>query len=689
MLSWKGRLAVVSVLLALYSLRLPAAPAPENADGLEALRSELSAALAEAARQRSLADAVSIRLAAALRRRSPPAPTPRPPPPSPSAPITVTAAALYCNCPSIVGGRGAARALELLSAHAFARRVPVRPGDAAGCLNVTAAAAAQCDGREQCVFTVPPPAPGADCGGKVDVDYRCGGEVVTASAAAQPGTELRFGCADGAPVKRTAVDGILPVVYTSPKSKRVVEVWPISFSIPSHLWSGTVSWKDRDFASVIPGNNRTYVHREQVGTSGRGEPDELYWHEYRHSYYCVTRKKKGWDALRHYEILAAGCVPYFVDLGRAPDATLPNFPRALVAAAMALPGVQYNTSVKGSFWHAAAFTINHTVFPKDRYHELAARIQQHARQHLTSAAVARYVLRVLAGDGPIARRVLFIQHCYWDFLGDSVWSGFRELASAGELEVLADVIAPREMSQGGDSGKSATLWKHGGCTNGRKPALTASAETLDRKTYYRFGRSWGLHRVDNLVPTSESETSPDGIPNRIAAKEFDVVIYPTPQRTVAWLDLVTAHYPPSAVAFLLGGDSPEELGVYEGYSRKGRVFSRELYDEAGADRGGKVCMESQGIAEAQGLDCCGMSEVGAQIVMTTGGDAGMWRKCAGENGNCSCATSVRFGNPQTGKWAYRELNGNWERTRCININSGGLFPDPAVGAPKLCQCRIE
>lgn len=32
--------------------------------------------------------------------------------------------------------------------------------------------------------------------------------------------------------------------------------------------------------------------------------------QYSESYFAVSSKKAGWDCLRHYEIIAAGCIPY-------------------------------------------------------------------------------------------------------------------------------------------------------------------------------------------------------------------------------------------------------------------------------------------------------------------------------------------------------------------------------------------
>ena len=48
------------------------------------------------------------------------------------------------------------------------------------------------------------------------------------------------------------------------------------------------------------------------------------------SYFCVTYKKGGWDALRHYEVIAAGCMPFMPDIDYAPIYTMYHFPKQLV-----------------------------------------------------------------------------------------------------------------------------------------------------------------------------------------------------------------------------------------------------------------------------------------------------------------------------------------------------------------------
>ena len=58
------------------------------------------------------------------------------------------------------------------------------------------------------------------------------------------------------------------------------------------------------------------------------------------SWFVLTMRRGGWDAMRHYEIVAAGALPYFLDLERCPVSTLESLPKsALLQARHLLPNV--------------------------------------------------------------------------------------------------------------------------------------------------------------------------------------------------------------------------------------------------------------------------------------------------------------------------------------------------------------
>lgn len=95
---------------------------------------------------------------------------------------------------------------------------------------------------------------------------------------------------------------------------------PITFAIPESQIIKHSPDKLKDFATVIPGDKTTYIF----------DSEEDYYADYAQSYYGATTKKAGWDCMRHYEILANRCVPYFIDLENCPARTLVLFPKDLI-----------------------------------------------------------------------------------------------------------------------------------------------------------------------------------------------------------------------------------------------------------------------------------------------------------------------------------------------------------------------
>ncbi|NBP55689.1 hypothetical protein EBU71_03970 [bacterium] len=98
------------------------------------------------------------------------------------------------------------------------------------------------------------------------------------------------------------------------------ELNPINFAIPESQFVSNTQPKTDLFAPIIPGDPSTYIYTTE----------REYYSDYQRSYYGKTWKKGGWDCMRHYEILANKCVPYFPGLEDCPKQTLVNFPKKLI-----------------------------------------------------------------------------------------------------------------------------------------------------------------------------------------------------------------------------------------------------------------------------------------------------------------------------------------------------------------------
>jgi len=97
-------------------------------------------------------------------------------------------------------------------------------------------------------------------------------------------------------------------------------VFPISFGIPKEKLIDEIKQKERTLAHIIPGDISTYIY----------DNESAYYNDYAISYFGKTTKKSGWDCLRHYEIMANGCIPWFPDLPECPKETMISFPKDII-----------------------------------------------------------------------------------------------------------------------------------------------------------------------------------------------------------------------------------------------------------------------------------------------------------------------------------------------------------------------
>lgn len=135
---------------------------------------------------------------------------------------------------------------------------------------------------------------------------------------------------------------------------------PISFSIPEEKILTSFPNKEKDVAFIIPGKKSTYIYNKQSD----------YYHDYAISRFGLTRKKWGWDCMRHYEIIGNHCLPYFRDFHKCPKYTMVNWPTQLQLQANRI----YQT---GDF---------------SRYDAVLQEFFSYCKENLTTKKSAEYVL---------------------------------------------------------------------------------------------------------------------------------------------------------------------------------------------------------------------------------------------------------------------------------------------------------
>lgn len=142
--------------------------------------------------------------------------------------------------------------------------------------------------------------------------------------------------------------------------------FPLNFSFPRpDLMPRATGHRPHFLSDTIPGAPFSF------------DSWEAYLAEYRSSYWALSTKKGGWDTFRHLEILFSGGIPLMPGLSRSHRFSLAHFPkralihiyRSLVAKGPAIPGA-----------HTREF------------------LGHFASEHLTSEAMARYLLRTARAE---------------------------------------------------------------------------------------------------------------------------------------------------------------------------------------------------------------------------------------------------------------------------------------------------
>jgi hypothetical protein len=158
--------------------------------------------------------------------------------------------------------------------------------------------------------------------------------------------------------------------------------------------------KKYDICPLIPGERS-----EHVFVAGQ---EAEYYQMYQQSWFAHTKKKGGWDCLRHYEILANGCIPLFENLDDCPEHTLATLPKQLLKQAQ------------------NPVDMDHA----DR-RNLIQKLLEHTREHCSTSANTKYVLSKIKHKNP--RNVfLIVGNCGVNYTRELFWIGMkRYLQSLG------------------------------------------------------------------------------------------------------------------------------------------------------------------------------------------------------------------------------------------------------------------
>ena len=269
-------------------------------------------------------------------------------------------------------------------------------------------------------------------------------------------------------------------------------LYPITFSIPECKILPAVTDKKRLFAQLIPGDLSTYIY---------GSNEKSYYEDYAQSVFGITHEKAGWDCMRHYEILANGCIPWFKDLDGCPPNTMTHFPKQLVKHAM--------TELAGA-----------TDFNTEAVRNHALLLLSYTRENLTTKAMARYVLNKI--ERKDVKNILFLSwNIQMDYMRDLLLHGFKEIfgVSCHDYPCIPHLYT--------DFPESSL------------PGLYGCGMSISRLLDKIAFRDAGNDRT---------------VGQDIVSHRYDLIVYGSVHRTTPYWDLVHRHYASKDVILICGED---------------------------------------------------------------------------------------------------------------------------------------
>ena len=306
-------------------------------------------------------------------------------------------------------------------------------------------------------------------------------------------------------------------------------IHPISFGIDESKIVLKIPLKKKILSNLIPGHFNTYIYNTE----------EEYYAEYQESLFAITTKKGGWDCMRHYEIMANGCIPYFPGLESCPPRIMTSLPKDLLLACNACYlKHQYKKYLKEL-----------SVEERAECNALLTNLLQYMRSHLTTRALAQYVLDTVRPSlSPSPKSILFLSpYVLVDYLRCNLLQGLKVLFGAECHDYP------------------------------RVPHLYTDFPQTALKSLYGKGMS-----VTRLVsPTARDPARDATVFDDIRRHKYDLVIYGSYHRVNAvgtWgepqlIDLVRQYYKPSEIIFVCGEDT-HDCCLLE--APKNPTFIREL-----------------------------------------------------------------------------------------------------------------
>jgi hypothetical protein len=304
-----------------------------------------------------------------------------------------------------------------------------------------------------------------------------------------------------------------------------MSLFPITFSIPKHKIIDDTKFKlltkKKVLSDLIPGNLSTYIYQNETD----------YFNEYQISFFALTTKKGGWDCMRHYEILANGCIPYFPKIEECPPNTMFLLPKELILYGNRLYEKYKNLQIEDL-----------SIDQKEECNCLILKFLHYMRNNLTTESIAKYILQKT--NKLDVKSILFLSgNTSPDYLRCVTLHGFKELF--GEC-----------------------------CHDFPKVPHIYKADPNHYDQLYGKGITY-----TNLVDQSLHNNVLDySVEDDIKNKKYDIIIYGSYTRGMPFYDVVTKVYNSENIILLCGEDSPNPSRINTHIVEKlgHNLFVREL-----------------------------------------------------------------------------------------------------------------
>jgi hypothetical protein len=321
-------------------------------------------------------------------------------------------------------------------------------------------------------------------------------------------------------------------------------VYPINFSISSSKIIEHIPTKTRLIAPLFPGELHTYVY----------DNEKEYYQMYQESCFAFTRKKSGWDCLRHYEIMANGCLPIFIELRECPSNIMTMLPKQLLLDIHDF----YYQFIQGKKESIQDLTT-------EEFQQIESYIEQivdYTRNKLTNHMMAQYILHTI-------RKGTEIQNIDWTPKSNNTLEIQPPHKEINKILFLSGCIKPDYLRCTLLSGLKEIY--HQDCHEiPMIPHIYQEYPTPHE--CYGKGITYTL-----LFPEKEyRDASLDmTLLKDIEHHTYDIIIYGNYHRGMPYWELIHQYYTPHEIILLCGEDT--HTCTYSTYCEQGyHVFVREL-----------------------------------------------------------------------------------------------------------------